>query len=126
MIGDGYWSSGIMVTYQQAYQGWLASARFYDDGFGRSDADTGEISTIGALNSRYFIRDGHQHDGLTAVIDTIKADAERLGIAWRDPALFVPGDGSDPQQPLPADWRSLLDGHATRLGWENPYPPGDQ
>jgi hypothetical protein len=101
MIGDGYWSSGITVTYQPSAQGWLASATFYDDGFGRSDADTGEISTTGVLGSRYFVRDGHERDGLTAAIDTVKADAERLGITWRDPALFVPADGDDPQQPLP-------------------------
>jgi hypothetical protein len=127
MIGDGYWSSGITLTYHESAQGWLASARFYDDGFGRSDADSGEISTVGevsttgVLASRYFVRDGREHDGLTAAIDTVKADAERLGITWRDPALFVPGDGDDPQHPLPAQWHSLLDEHATRLGWDNPY-----
>jgi hypothetical protein len=120
MIGDGYWSSGITVTYQESSRGWLASATFYDDGFGRSDADTGEISTTGVLTSRYFVPDGRERDGLTAAIDTVKTDAERLGITWRDPALFVPGDGDGPQQPLPAGWRSLLDEHAARLGWENP------
>ncbi len=127
MIGDGYWSSGIMLTYHPSSHGWHASANYYDDGFGHSDADTGEISTVGALESRYFIPDGLQGDGLTAVIDTVKADAEQLGIHWRDPALFVPGDGEDSQQLLPADWRTLLDEHATRLGWENPYlPAGDE
>ncbi len=124
MIGDDYWSSGITFTYRYpSPQGWLASATFYDDGFGRSDADTGEISTTGVLATRYYVRDGHERDGLTAAIDAVKADAERLGITWRDPALFVPADGGDPQQPLPAGWRSLLDEQATRLGWDNPYPP---
>ncbi len=124
MIGDGYWSSGITVTYHLAVPGWHAAATYYDDGFGDGDADSGQISTVGSLESRYVIGDGQQRDGLTAVIDTVKADAEQLGIHWRDPALFVTGDGHDPQQPLPADWRTLLDTHAHRLDWDNPYPPG--
>ncbi len=121
MIGDAYWSSGIMVAYDPAY-GWRASARYYDDGFATADADSGEIATLGTLESRYFVPDGRSRDGLTAVIDTLKADVEELGVQWRDPALFVPGDG-DPSQPLPVDWRTLLERHASRLGWENPYPP---
>ncbi len=124
MIGDGYWSSGIMLTYHPSTRGWHAAATYYDDGFGRSDADTGQISTVGALESRYYIPDGRERDGLTAVIDAVKADAEQLGIHWRDPALFVRGDGEDPQQPLPADWRTLLGEHASRLRWDSPYPPG--
>jgi hypothetical protein len=125
MIGDSYWSSGITLTYHPSSQGWHASAKFYDGGFGYSDADTGQISTIGLLESRYHIPDGDERDGLTAVLDTVKADAEQLGIHWRDPALFVGGDAEDPQS-LPADWRTLLDEHASRLGWDNPYPPSSR
>ena len=122
MIGDGYWSSGITLTYHPAAPGWHAAAKYYDDGFGLNDTDIGLISTVGVLESRYSIPDGHQRDGLTAAIDAVKADAEQLGIHWRDPALFVSGEGQDPKQPLPTGWRDLLDEHARRLGWENPYP----
>lgn len=122
MIGDGYWSSGIMLSYHPSSHGWHAAAKYYDDGFAHSDADTGQISTVGVLESRYYIPDGRERDGLTAVLDAVKADAEQLGIHWRDPALFVPGDDEDPQQPLPDGWRGLLDEHARRLGWDNPYP----
>lgn len=122
MIGNGYWSSGITLTYHPSSHGWHAAAKYYDDGFAYSDTDTGQISTVGVLESRYFVPDGRERDGLTAVIDSVKADAEQLGIHWRDPALFVPGEGRDLQQPLPDGWRGLLDEHASRLGWDNPYP----
>jgi hypothetical protein len=120
MIGPAYWSSGITVAYQPPDR-WHASLSFYDDGFATCDADSAQIATAGTLANRYVVPDGTCRSGLDAAIDTLKADAEHLGIGWRDPSLFVAGDGDDPTKPLPADWPDLLAEQAERLGWDCPY-----
>lgn len=62
---------------------------------------------------------------LTAVIDVIKADAERMGIRFpmgsAGPYVFYEGDGEDEDCPPPEGWRDLLAKEAQRLGWESLY-----
>jgi hypothetical protein len=51
----------------------------------------------------------------------LRADAERLGIQWRDPTVYYKGDGEDPEYPPPDGWRELLAAQAARLGWYSIY-----
>ena len=125
MIGDGYWATGIVVTYSGGGQhGWAAEVGYYDAGFCNDDPDTGQISTEGTLHTRYHVR---RHgpgtaDPLKAVIDVIKADAERLGIRFNDDAcVFYKGDGEAKDYPPPEGWRELVDAQAVRLGWRGIY-----
>lgn len=36
----------------------------------------------------------------------------------RNPALFVEGDGEDPEHPLPPGWKRILADTAAELGWD--------
>lgn len=77
MIGAGYWSAGIVI-YRRSTDGrdWSVSLKFYDSGFAQDQ------STEGELRVRYLAAD------LDAAVDTLKADADRLGIVW----FRTPGD----------------------------------
>ena len=115
MIGQRYWATGITVSWDGSR--WSADVDFYDDGF------IDPTSTQGRLGSRYGMEGW---DGLAAMIDLLKADAERLGIEFRvidgdPPALWVPGDGEDDDRPLPVGWQQRLAEEAARLGWRSPY-----
>lgn len=131
MIGNGYWSTGISVAWLPGDGGrpgsWAARAPFYDDGWiGDDSPDDGLVVTEGEVRSRYGVRDGLRAGGLTAVIDAVKADTERLGIHWRGPggrgpAIYYEHDGQGPDGPPPAGWRQLLTAQSDRLGWEAPY-----
>lgn len=127
MIGSHYWSTGITLRYStlRGSQGaWAARVDYLDDGFASDDTDAGKISTEGGIRTRYFVEDGTTTEALTAVIDTVKADAERLGIVWRDrPHLYYECDGEDPEWPAPDGWRTTLNAQAARLGWEPIYAP---
>jgi hypothetical protein len=112
MIGSAYWSTGISVGYSD--ERWVASAKFLDDGFANDDVDDLRISTEGTLHTRYYVRDGKHVDALTVVIDTVKADAERLGIVWKDPHIYVNTHDGE----VPAAIQRLVDRQAVRLGWE--------
>lgn len=121
MIGPNYWSTGITLRWRQDRDGndtWAAIAKFLDSGFCSDDADHGYISTEGELRTRYFVHDGHRTDALTAAIDAVIGDAGRLGIQWRDPMLYMEGDGEDPEWPPPPGWQDLLREHAKQVGWE--------
>ena len=136
MIGSGYWTTGITVRYGYSgmnLYGWAASVGFYDDGFCSDDTDSGTISTEGTLRTRYYVREGAGPgaDALAAAIDVIKADAERLGIRFRQDGLMTPhvyyqGDGEDEDWPPPAGWRELVDAQSARLGWEGLYASGGE
>jgi hypothetical protein len=129
MIGERYWSTGIMLAYGYAghdQSGWTAKAEFFDDGFADNDPDNGAISTEGEIRSRYMVRDGKSADALTVVLDVVRADAQRLGIEWRSPALYYKGDGEDEDYPPPDGWRSLIGAQAARLGWRNLYGGEEQ
>ncbi|TYB71164.1 hypothetical protein FXF51_01640 [Nonomuraea sp. PA05] len=121
MIGPRYWATGITVSCD-GRDGWGAQVDFYDDGHGDDDPGRGRISTEGTLRTRYFVGGGDQVDSLTLAIDTVKADAEKMGIAWSDAAtVYFTGDGGLPDWPAPEGWRELVNNHAVRLGWQPAY-----
>jgi hypothetical protein len=132
-----YWSVGITLTWHPEgardekgakVDGWSGSVDYYDDGFaGDDDADSGTLCTEGTLRTRYVVADGRQQTALSAIVDTLIADAARLGIEFRisgkDSArLYVPGDGEWDSHPLPDGWRQLLAAEAERIGWVS-YKP---
>lgn len=111
MIGNRFWSTGITVR-------WLDDGRvhvsldFHDDGF----AEPGTVE--GKLRLRYYQND------LAQSLDTLIADAERLGIEFLNPAigkpsLYVHGDGESDREYYPSNWRDILAEQAARLGWHS-------
>ena len=121
MIGVRYWSTGITIKPDRwpNPERWTASLSFLDDGFCQAD------STEGKLCLRYFV------DELEVGLDTLRQDAERLGIVWYDPmtsrwapdapaAIYVPQDGewTDGDHP---DLRAFADAQARRMGWTPIY-----
>ena len=126
MIGEHYWSTGIVVRHGYAGSdryGWSARASFFDDGFCNDDVASGTLSTEGELRTRYYADGEH---GLTAAINAVKRDAERLGVRFHrhgnGPAcVYYEGDGEDEEYPPPAGWRTILAAEADRLGWDTPY-----
>ena len=112
MVGETYFSTGIVLRWTQTTLGsgeWTAKAKFQDAGFCNDEATEGEIHT------RYF-------QAIQTAIDTLKADAERLGIKWQSalgkPWLYMEGDGEDSEWPAPDGWRETLQAQAQRIGWE--------
>lgn len=89
MIGTQYQAHGITLHYGYAGEGrtgWQATVRFRDAGFCDDDACLHHVSTEGELHTRYFVAGGgDQVTSATAAATVIKADAERLGIAFTDP-----------------------------------------
>lgn len=131
VIGNGYWSTGIVVRYGYSGQdlyGWGAEVKFYDNGFCDDDTDAGLVSTEGTLHTRYLVREGNgpDADALAAAVDAVKQDAERLGIRFRtdgaSPAtVYYQGDGEHKDYPPPPGWREMVNAQARRLGWEPFY-----
>lgn len=114
MIGSGYWSTGIMVRYYANGAQWGLSLDFLDDGFCEVE------STQGTLRLRYLVTD------LTAGIDQLKTDAERMGLRWATqvpscPTIYMEGDGEWPDRDYPENWRRVINDQARRLGWEICY-----
>jgi hypothetical protein len=108
VIGDRYWSTGITIL--DVGQGFCrAHLDFYDHGFGQSEASQGTLST------RYASRH------LAARLDLLIEDAARLGIEFRHPSIFWPGDGEDRLNPLPEYWRNEIRKQCERLGWRCAY-----
>lgn len=133
MIGDGYWATGITVRYGYTGQnlyGWSAEVEFFDNGFNDDDTDNGLISTEGTLHTRYGVRegDGPDADALSTAVDTVKRDAERLGIRFRGglvgPYVYYHRDGRDADSPPPPGWREMVNAQAGRLGWKPLYRAG--
>lgn len=124
-----YWSTGITVTYQWTRTSpisgaWSAELDYCDDGFaGDDNPDTTGISTEGVLRTRYAVSDGEVRSGLSAVIDTLILDAQKLGISFSSPigtpSLYIHGDGKDEDFPPPANWREMLVAEAKRIGWRS-------
>lgn len=129
MIGPRYWSTGITVRYMTGSDGsqrWGALLQFFDNGF--CDDGPAGISTEGSLGSRYFVRDGGGFAALPAVLDTLIADAGRLGIVFGThgkPMLYVKGDGESDTEEYHPQWRQLLREQAERLGWDTYTDPAD-
>lgn len=122
MIGKRYWSTGISLRYaDDRNPAWAGSLDFYDEGFANDDPEAERISTVGSLRTRYYIRTSGRHgDALAAVTDTLRRDAEKLGIEFRDPYVYAEIEGEDPNHPLPDGWVGLLEEQADRLGWGMP------
>ena len=117
MVGDGYTSTGIVLTWASWQHGrnWSASLTFEDDGA------LGEWqTTAGELHTRYFCPTAGD------AIDLLKADAERLGIKWINPVpvhggeakLYYIGDGENPEWPPPPGGFEILLVEAKRIGWD--------
>jgi hypothetical protein len=125
-----YWSTGITVTWAplaeringEPYGGWHAKLDYSDDGFADNDPDTAQVSTEGTLHTRYPVRDAKIRSGLSIAIDTLLADARRLGVELiavgpdSEPWLFYRGDGEDSEHPPPNGWRETLTAEAERVG----------
>jgi len=129
-----YWSTGITVRWSShtgstptgPTSGWYATVEYFDDGFCNDDTDAGNISTQGAISTRYGVSDGSERSGLSAAVDTLIADAARLGIEFRPPfgetpSLCMVGDGEHDDVDYPAGWRALINSEADRIGWHSPY-----
>ncbi|RJL21100.1 hypothetical protein [Bailinhaonella thermotolerans] len=108
-----WWASGISVWHDGA--GWRGRVQFNDEGwFVSPQPDLAAGSTEGTLRTRDAVGDGRDRSGLSAVLDLLRSDAERLGITWRNPA----------GQARPAGWRYLLNAQSVRLGWNAVYDDG--
>ena len=124
---DGHhWANGITVRCDG--KRWGGRIDFYDDGFVSDNPDAGEVATEGVLRTRYMVEDGDNVTALRAVVDTLIADAARLGIelvgpVGTRPSLWYEGDGEDSDWPPPAGWRQLLAGEAQRIDWDGPTVP---
>ena len=115
MTGNKYWSTGIILKYLEPNR-WAAKVQFFDNGTASEDK-----STKGTLTTSYFV-------GLETAIDTIKADAERLGIEFKTtpgrtgmPMLLAHGDGESEDWPMPENWKEILAEQAERIGWSMPH-----
>lgn len=132
-----YWSTGITITWApfaeringEPYGGWHAKLDYSDDGFADNDIDAGKVSTEGALYTRYPVRDAKIRSGLSVAVDTLLADAKRLGIEFiavgpdSEPWLFYRGDGEDSEHPPPDKWRETLAAEAERIGFRSYATP---
>ncbi len=115
MVGK-YTSVGIVVKPDGSGL-WSLRSPFQDAGF------CDDKSSEGTVVLRYYVAD------LATGIDTLKADVERMGIAWQDwgegtghATLYMEGDGESKSIEYPSDWREVLRVQAERLGWCFPYP----
>lgn len=123
MHGDQLYAFGITVKYGYAgnnQHGWWATVHFEDCGF----YDRGSVQ--GELTTKYA-------DDLSYAIDTIKVDAESMGIQFvgcvpdaederfSKPDLFYEKDGCSQDYPSPNGWREILKHEAERIGFSSPY-----
>ena len=119
---ETWWYTGVVLTPERIVGDgevmWSVVLKFLDDGF--CDMD----STEGELRLRYQI----PTQGLSAAIDTLLADAKRMGLAVVEPDLdansptvYVKGDGEWSGIAYPDNWRDIVNGQAARLGWKPTY-----
>lgn len=116
MHGDKLYSVGITVWFDYAggdRYGWWAKVEFGD--FSRCARG----SVTGVIQTRYG-------DDLRFSIDTIKADAQRLGIEFvildgEPPFLLYLDDGETIDYPPPEGWRKTLTDEARRIGFRCIY-----
>ncbi len=119
-----YWSTGISLRWREATRdgvtrsSWGGSVDYLDDGFvGDDNPDAGKVSTEGELRTRYTVADGESVTGLRAVVDTLLADAARLGIEFRGTLDDRPYLMFEVEDGAPDGWRELLTVEAERIGW---------
>jgi hypothetical protein len=114
VIGEAYWTTGIVLKYHE--RDWSLHLDFLDNGWCQ------DASTQGTLALRYRI----STEKLPAALDTLIADAKRLGITFRTepdltPTLYVPGDGENTDETYHPDWRRIVARQCHRLGWRDVY-----
>ena len=119
MIGR-YWSTGIRLRFSGGAGGWSGSVDFWDQGYGERDLDEGDIAIGGRLRSRGSV------DDLDALTNTLKRDAEHLGIEFKVPALYYQGAGNDAEPPISADQLHEIRGEAHRIGWDADIELGER
>jgi len=108
MHNNKLYASGIAV-WHDGHEGWRAKVTF--DDFGHCDRG----SIHGHIATKYA-------DELSYSVDTIKQDAEKLGIIFYSipdfaPTVFYPGDGEWPEYLPPNNWREILRQEAKRIGF---------
>lgn len=112
MIGNQYWTTGILLT-PRGGGTWGVEAKFFDDGF------CDDASTEGVLMCRYVLAD------VSAMIDVLVADLAKLGIRLGIGAvpmtIYIAGDGERSDLEYPPDWRDVVRREAARKGWHCPY-----
>lgn len=96
-----FYSTGISVYYL-GHDKWGASADFWDRQLAVPTSVEGNIHT------RY-------HLGLRKAIEQIKSTAERFGIQFEEPRLYLDTTYEDP--PQHPDGKALVEDEAQRLGW---------
>src|SRR5262249_52403560 len=69
----------------------------------------GPLGPLGDLLAIEGVEDIHINDALAAVTDTLRREAKKLGIEFRNPYIYAEGDGEDPNHPLPEGWADLLE-----------------
>lgn len=116
MYGDKLAAVGIIVWYGykgNGEYGWWAKVKYQD--FGHCDRG----SVMGNIRTKYA-------DSLQYSIDTIKRDAEKIGIEFvkmdgLTPAITYLNDGEWGDYPPPDGWRESLLEEAIRIGFIHPY-----
>lgn len=112
MIGDRYWSTGIVVDFI-ADDSVSVRLDFCDDGFCDVDA------TEGTLSVRYQVAD------LSRAVTVLHADAVRFGVTFSrfqnrvlSPTVYV---DENRICEYPAGWAERIRAECDRLGWEFIY-----
>jgi len=108
MVDKSYWTTGITTTYD-SNNTWFVRLDFFDEGF------CDEKSSEGTLRMRY------SSNRLTLLIDRLIEDAKKLGIEFRDPAIYIEGDGEWEDEIYPNNWKTVLKKQCKRIGWRFPY-----
>lgn len=118
-----YWAASITLRYQDRPQSWAGNLDFYDEGLANDNAESGRISTEGSLHTRYFVKGHPAEVALAAVIDTLIADAGRLGIGFKGTVTDKPellyDDGENAEFPPPEGFKHMLRTQADRIGWNS-------
>lgn len=107
-MGDR-WATGIHIDYAHSVGHWVTSVRYLERERGSYPA-----TEMGAGD----------HADLARAINqaVLVATTNQISFNWakgQHPALYVPGDGTDPDltKDWPDGWRSLITAQAERLGW---------
>ena len=78
MVGDKFWSTGVILKWNQYSNQWAATIKFFDSGFCQDGSTEGEIHT------RYYC------DDINDAIRVVMEDAKKLGIVFNVPTDAVP------------------------------------
>lgn len=120
-----YWTTGITVAHHAHTDSWGASLYYCDDGFADDGPEQGLVSTQGTLTTRYAVNASSTRSGLAIAVETLLADAKRLGIEFiacgndTAPFLYYRGDGEHEDYPPPDGWRETLAAEAARIGFRS-------